>query len=213
MSAGKSSNSWTVYLPFLIGIGLALPVYEEVQTSLKPGLGSIMAFTVAVLAALAVSFPAFIALSWVIQREQRGQTTGLAPMVYRPAVLPVWVFLCAFIKNFPEATKEYVAWAFLAWLLVLLSGAVALQRWQGRPWSWWIAVPVGAILALVAMPAAGFVVWLVAPEQMQPAAGLRLSSVVAELRMKDLDKLPTAALRTYASGEIRGHIAAAAEMR
>lgn len=213
MSAGKSSNSWTVYLPFVIGIGLALPVYEEVQTRLKPDLGSLTAFAVAVLAALAVSFPAFAALSWVIQREQRGLTTGLAPMVYRPAVLPVWVFLCAFIKNFPEATKEYVAWAFLAWLFVLLAGAAALQRWQGRPWSWWVAVPVGAILALVAMPAAGFVVWLVAPEQMQPAARFRLPSVVVELQPGDPDNLPSDALRTFAPGEIRGHIAAAAEMR
>lgn len=180
MSAGKGSNSWTDYLPFVIGIGVAQPVYEAVQQRLEPALGSMTAFAVAVLAALAVSFPAFVALSWVIQREQRGLTGGLAPMVYRPAALPVWVFLCAFLKDFPEATKEYVTWAYLVLLLVLLAGAFVLQRRQGRAWSWWVAVPVGAVLALVAIPAAGFVVWLVAPEGMRPVAGFGLSSVVMD---------------------------------
>ena len=168
MPASKSYYSWEVYLPFVIGIGLALPVYEQVQKSVQPSFGSLMAFAVAVLAALAVSLPAFFAVNWVIQREQRGMAEGLAPMVYRPATFPVWVFVGAFIKNFPEALTEYVTWAYLVWLIILLAGAVAVQRWRGRPWSWWVAVPVGAFLALLALPAAGFVVWMVAPDEMRP---------------------------------------------
>ncbi len=111
----KSSTRWGL-LVLLMVIVLVTPVYEQVQQVIEPSLGVWAAFALAVLAASAVALPFFFAMNWVIQREQRGMTDDLPAMVYRPAILPVWVFATAAIKNIHETLTDITAWVFLGWL-------------------------------------------------------------------------------------------------
>ena len=103
----------------------------------------------------------------MVDRERNGKRDDLAAMLYRPAIFPLGIFMVAAIKNIRDFT-EFLPWIYLALVLFLVALAVGIQRRRGAAWSWWIAVPVGALIGLVALPTAGLVVWIIAPDQMHP---------------------------------------------
>jgi hypothetical protein len=72
-------------------------------------------------------------------------------MAYRPAIFPLWVFAGALLKNLPSALIEWLPYVYVGWLAVLLAGAFVLQWRRGQAWSWWVAVPVGAGVALAGL--------------------------------------------------------------
>jgi hypothetical protein len=61
------------------------------------------------------------------------------------------VFAGAVLDNLPSALTEWLPYVYLGWLAVLLGGAFTLQRCRGSAWSWWVAVPVGAGVALAGL--------------------------------------------------------------
>ena len=167
VDAQSSSNRFAGVVVIIIVFTLGAPIYENVKNALAPSLGNWPAFAVGILGAIAVTFPAIITASWISKRESNGKTNDLSMMFYRPAIFPLWIFLVAASKNISEFA-EFLPWIYLVLVLVLLAVVVSFQRRRGAAWSWWIAVPVGALIGLVALPVAGFVTWIIAPDQMHP---------------------------------------------
>ena len=167
MTADKDPNCWPYLLLLVIAIGLGAPIYEEVRRMLEPSTGHWAAFALGVLAAMAVAFPVYFAANWIVDRERNGKRDDLAAMLYRPAIFPLWIFIVAAIKNIRDFA-ELLPWIYLGLVLFFVALAVGIQCRRGAAWSWWIAVPVGVLIGLVALPTAGFVTWIIAPDQMHP---------------------------------------------
>ena len=151
----------------IIAITLGVPIYENVKNALTPSLGNWPAFAVGILGAIAVTFSAIVTASWISKRESNCKTNDLSMMFYRPAIFPLWMFLIGASKNIGEFA-EFLPWFCLASILFLLVVSVIVQRRRGAAWSWWIAVPVGACIGIVALLVAGFATWIIAPDQMHP---------------------------------------------
>ena len=163
----SSTNRFASLVVIIVSITLGAPIYENVKNSLAPSLGNWPAFAVGILGAIAVTFPAIIAVSWISKRERNGKTIDLSMMFYRPAILPLWMFFVAASKNISEFA-EFLPWVYLVLVLVLLAVVVSFQRRRGAAWAWRIAVPIGVLIGLVALPLAGFCTWVIAPDQMHP---------------------------------------------
>lgn len=168
ITTGNRPNWWANLLLLAIAVGVGAPVYEKVQVALEPRLGGMAAFALGVLAALGMVFPVYFVVNWIVERERAGKTNDLPAMIYRVSILPIWVFCAAAVKNIRDMAG-FTPWLYVGWVVVLLTGAVVLQRRRGRAWTWWVAVPVGCVVALIALPAAMLVVWLVAPQELQSA--------------------------------------------
>lgn len=164
----SSSERYAGVFVVIIAITLGAPIYENVKNALSPSLGSWPAFAIGILGAIAVTFPALAIASWISRTEKSGKTNDLSTMFYRPAVFPFWMFLIAASKNIGEFA-EFLPWFFLAAILLLLFVAVLIQKSRGAAWSWWIAVPAGAGIGIVALLIAGFATWIIAPDQMNPS--------------------------------------------
>jgi hypothetical protein len=148
-------------------VGEVEPLFAAVRKAAEPNVGRWPAYALGLLAAAAAAAPLFALVSWILRRELSAQAGGLAAMVYRPAALPALAFVGAVLQDFPSALTEWATWGFVAALVVLLTGVVLIQRQRGRAWSWWVAVPVGLAMALVAWPVAALVSHL-APGAGQP---------------------------------------------
>lgn len=157
-SPGRTLVPW---LAIIVGIFVAAPVLESVRRAAEPSVGEWGAFGLGVLAASAVGLLVLLVANWIIRREQHGRLDDPAAMVYRPAVLPVWAFAGALLKDLPSALTEWLPYVYLGWLAVLLGGAFALQWRRGRAWSWWVAVPVGFGVALAGLLGAFWVTYAI----------------------------------------------------
>jgi hypothetical protein len=71
-------------------------------------------------------------------------------MLYRPALVPVAVFLLAALKNLTSAATDWTAWAYLTLLIILITAAFLVQRRRCQAWSWWTAIAAGFAIALAA---------------------------------------------------------------
>jgi hypothetical protein len=149
-----SSARWPWYVALVLIVEEVAPLVAAVRKATEPHVGTWPAHALGLLAAAAAAAPLFALVSWILRRELSGQAGGLAGMIYRPATVPALAFLGAVFQDFPSALTEWATWGFVAALLVLLTGAVLIQRRRGRAWTWWVAVPVGIVIALAA--------WLVA---------------------------------------------------
>lgn len=149
------------WLPIIAGVVVASPVMEAVRKATEPGVGKWGGYGLGLLAASAVGLLVLLTAEWIIRREQRGRPDDPAVMAYRPALLPVWVFAGAVFDNLPSALTEWLPYVFLGWLAALLGGAFALQWRRGRAWSWWVAVPIGAGVALAGLLGAFWVTYAI----------------------------------------------------
>jgi hypothetical protein len=84
-------------------------------------------------------------------------------MLYRPALVPVAVFILATLKNLTSAATDWTAWAYLACLIILLTATFLAERSRGQAWSWWTAIAVGFAIALAAWLGAAAVVNFMSP--------------------------------------------------
>lgn len=161
-SGPLAAGRWAWYVALVAVIGAVEPVVGAVRNAAAPQVGRWPAYALGVLTAGAIAAPLFAAVSWVFRREQSGLPPGdPAAMAYRPAALPAVGFVGAVLQDLPASLSEVATWAFLGLLVVLLAGAVLLQRGAGRAWSWWVAVPVGFAAALAALGGAAAVAHLV----------------------------------------------------
>lgn len=167
MMAAMAPNRWAYLVLLVITIGLGAPIYEEVRRTSEPSMGYWAAFALGVLAASTIAFPVYFAANWIVDRERNGKRDDLAAMLYRPALFPLWIFMVAAIKNIRDFA-EFLPWIYLGVVLVLVALTVGIQRRRGAAWSWGIAVSVGVLIGLVALPIAGLVTWIIAPDQVHP---------------------------------------------
>ena len=161
-------NRWVTLIPFIIGLGVALPVYEQIHESITPHLGSLGAFGVGIIASVVVSFPVYLLAIWIIHREPSVTQTDVPAKIYRPALLPAWATIVALLKDFPNAFSEFMVWPLLAWLIALFTGVFLIQRRQRCVWSWKIAILIGTATALIALPVSALTTWLIAPHALKP---------------------------------------------
>lgn len=150
-SPASARWGWQWLAALMVVVGTVDPLVGIVRKASEPHLGHWLAWGLGVLATGVAALPLFAVVNWIFRREQSARGDDFVAMVYRPAILPAFAFLGALIKDFPGALTEWATWMFLGWLSALLIGAVLLQRRGGRAWSWWVAVPVGIVLALVAL--------------------------------------------------------------
>lgn len=91
-----------------------------------------------------------------------------AVMGYRPAVVPMLVYIGAALKNAGTILTEIAPWAYLGFVVLLIGMAQAIQRRQRKAWPWSIALTVGFVIALIAWLGSMAIVNVFAPSEARP---------------------------------------------
>jgi hypothetical protein len=94
-----------------------------------------------------------------------GEESNVAMTGFRPAVIPVVVFLGAISKNSEALFSEIAPWAYLGFAAIFIGLANALRRRQRKGWPWGIALAAGFVIALASWLGAMAIVSVFAPAE------------------------------------------------